>query len=151
MELQVGINSYLDVSRADALVSSIYDIGSAEHSLWFEMSDSRKQMALINNSSIVNCLLFKGKKASLGVENLSWPRYIGGKLVGTPEDVCLAVVEMCIEDVKVSSDRNAKLRDSGIVEYKVGESSVKFSSEYKSKIHGIYSDIYSLYLKRYCL
>lgn len=151
MELQVGINSYLDVSRADALVSSIYDIGSAQHSLWFEMSDSRKQMALINNSSIVNCLLFKGKKASLGVENLSWPRYIGGKLVSTPEDVCLAVVEMCIEDVKVSSDMNAKLRDSGIVEYKVGESSVKFSSEYKPKIHGIYSDIYSLYLKRYCL
>lgn len=151
MELQVGINSYLDVSRADALVSSIYDMGSAEHSSWFEMSDSKKQIALINNSSIVNCLLFKGKKASLGVENLSWPRYIGGKLVPTPEDICLAIVEMCIEDVKLSSDSKAKLRDSGIVEYKVGESSVKFSSEYKSKINGIYSDIYNLYLKRYCL
>ena len=73
VDIQVGINSYVEVADADDYIGSHYISTNDARASWEALSDDDKAAALIASCMALNNLKYKGRRAAAG-QILEFPR-----------------------------------------------------------------------------
>lgn len=148
MELTVGVNSYMDLDEAKALLDEELFSDDEELLLWNTLGDDDKTKLIIKGTRLIDKLPFRGVRNTLyKTDVLSWPRIINYELVECPRDVKLGLLRQTLKDKINRSKHESKLIEMGVTSYKVSEASISFGDKNISKLsNGIYTEIYDEYL-----
>lgn len=150
MELEIGINSYMNLDEANSIVSNEYLSDEEEYKIWSDLSDDDKIKLIVRGTRQIDKLPFIGIK--LVNWNLSWPRYIYNKEVDTPQEIKIAVLKNVLQEKKYSSTKEQQFLDLNVTSYKIKDASITFGSNgnsANSKVNGIYVNIFNAYLTKW--
>jgi len=149
MELIVGENTYMTLAEAETLMIDEFTSDSPELAEWKLLSESDKKIAIRRGTSIVDKLIFLGRKVNPD-SDLNFPRYIHGNEYEAPKAIKIAILTQSLRDLYMNKKQEMQLQAMGVKEYSVAGAGIKFDSKstYKQK-NGIYTSIYEDYLVKW--
>lgn len=151
MMLAVGVNSYMSLEEADAIIENELLDSDEEYTVWNSLSDKNKEKLIVRGTHTVDAIPFRGVKYNINkVGELQWPRLINNEFIVCPLEVKLAVLLQALRDYTNSSKQENKLQELGVKSYSINKASITFSDKNNNKLdNGIYNDIYYNILKKW--
>ena len=153
MMLTVGVNSYMSLEEADAIIENELLDSDEEYTLWNSLSDKNKEKLIARGTRTVDVIPFRGVKYNINkVGELQWPRLINNELIECPPEVKVALIRQVLRDYKNSSKQETKLQEMGVKSYSINKASISFGDKNSTKLdNGIYNDIYFELLRKWVL
>lgn len=155
MELQVGINSYMNLDEAKQFIED-YIVEDAILDYVGTLSDNFISKIINRSTRIIEKLNFKGYRVS-SEQKLKFPRYDYANykkvLVECPEDVKIAIALQAIYDSYFLNKDEIQLKKLGVSNYSVDGASISFNKDIGDEklANGIYRDVFVTYLKKYTI
>ena len=153
MMLTVGVNSYMSLEEADAIIENELLDSDEEYTLWNSLSDKNKEKLIVRGTRTVDAIPFRGVKYNISkVGELQWPRLINNELIECPPEVKIALIRQVLREYKNSSKQETQLQEMGVKSYSINKASISFGDKNSTKLdNGIYNDIYFELLKKWVL
>ena len=151
MMLAVGVNSYMSLEEADAIIENELLDSDEEYTLWNSLSDKNKEKLIVRGTRTVDVIPFRGVKYNISsVKDLQWPRLIDNELIECPDDIKLGLLVQVLRDYKNKSKQETNLLELGVTNYKIKDASISLDPSKVNKLcNGIYNDIFDLYIRKW--
>ena len=151
MMLTVGVNSYMSLEEADAIIENELLDSDEEYTLWNSLSDENKEKLIVRGTRTVDVIPFRGVKYNISsVKDLQWPRLIDNELIECPDDIKLGLLVQVLRDYKNKSKQETNLLELGVTNYKIKDASISLDPSKVNKLcNGIYNDIFDLYIRKW--
>lgn len=151
MELTIGVNSYMDLEEADALVKNELLATEEEYITWNSLSNDDKSKLIVRGTRLVDQLPFLGNKLNLDdVQGLHWPRLINNIKFECPTDIKVGLIRQVIRSYINKNKQETKLQEMGVKNYSINKASISFSDKNITKLsNGIYIDILDEYFSKW--
>lgn len=151
MELTVGVNSYMELEEAEALITNELFDTDEEYIKWSASNKDTKTKLIIKGTRLVDQLPFLGYKLDLsGTQKLHWPRLINNEKIECPDEIKVGLLVQSLRDKINKGKPEAKLLELGVNSYKVKDASISLDPTKVTKLsNGIYTDIFNDYFKKW--
>ena len=157
MELQVGVNSYMNLDEVKQFIDD-YILTDAITEYVESLSDNYISKIINSATKLIEKLDFKGVRVD-SEQKLKFPRYIYNDfkktLISCPDDVKAGIVLQAIYDSYYTNKYQDKLdmRKIGISSKSLGSASISFNSNITDEKlkNGIYRDVFETYLRKYTI
>lgn len=128
--MEVGVDTYLDIANADALVTSNFLSDEATRVTWEALSTADKEVLLVRGTRDVDSALYRGTQQMYkNVQPLNFPRIIDCVIVPVNDNIKLATIEQAVSYKGKSSAQSGmrkELQAQGVKKVSIG----KITEEY---------------------
>ena len=130
--LEVGTNSYITTTEADEYISSRYRSNNKDRKRWEELSESDKEILLVNACDELERLPWIGRRASRQ-QTLSFPRLPlqYGRSQEPPQAIKHAQAELALwlsDDTKqANANQRQELQSQGVTSFGIGDLSESYT------------------------
>ena len=126
--MTVGINSYVTLEEANALVSAFYG-GTDIETAWDEKTDAVKEVFLISACADIDALPYPGRPRAIR-QNLAFPRWPHDEV---PQQIKRAQVEVAllplnpdVTKVTTAATKRLTLQKQGVTSFSIGDLSESY-------------------------
>lgn len=145
MTFEVGVNTYMTVEEADSIIEDEFD-NDEEVTLWNTLDEKGKQRVILKGTRKIDSMIWVGIR-QVAYQNLSWPRFIQGRVKDCPYDIKVGILKQAIKDKINDSKQEIKLQELGVKSYSIKGASITFDNKNKERLNnGVYDEVYREYL-----
>jgi hypothetical protein len=156
MELEVGVNCYLDVAYADELINSRLLSSSKEYKYWNDLDNNSKSIIILSTTEMydVDSMGYVGIKLN-SEQPLQFPRLYNNKIIECTDKIKLGYLLIGINENYLNSDdydEISSLKANGVKTFKDGSgASIEFNNQddYSNNCLNINNSIFNKYFKEY--
>ena len=150
MMLTVGVNSYMSLEEADAIIENELLDSDEEYTIWNSLGNDNKEKLIVKGTRLVDTLPWRGIKYNLSiVGSLQWPRIINNQIIDCPYDIKVGLLLQVIIDYINKGKKETQLMELGVTNYKIKDASITFDSSKVNKLNNINTDIFNTYFENW--